>query len=382
MPVDLKIVQPDAQSVPPIPSDLTLFGIHPLFRQTAFRYADHSHYLPLDELDKNTYDLSDLVYDRMKPALRLATLFLRQLMPELARVGLAKVEEFMFPDGYKDKVLTDEWQFLQTATESFERHTLGLLSTKYRFTILTREFARRLCDAHGELAGTSTLITHDPDAEFDFAYPQTALNSSWFWYFAGEDWETISTEEKYAKHFLFASTLIHELAHAVWINRVLTGAQIKGVGNGEIDLGVAEPRCFAYHEFAELGCAMELELFESIPSFPHFGTPTVSEAACRDDPSKVLFTILDVKGRAMDIHEATTKTIYSFFDPRFWAPMDENIAAEFEIELLANTRVPRRRLSTCLSDPRSLNGFNVPVLSMPFPGMLKPAITADNELFD
>ncbi|OQV02055.1 hypothetical protein CLAIMM_07310 [Cladophialophora immunda] len=382
MPVTFKFVAEDAQTAPAAPpSDLASFGIHTIFRQEAFRYADFSKYLPLTELDKDAYDLAPIVYDRMKPALRLATLFMRHLMPEFARIAFAEVEQYVDSDGLEYEELTDAWEYLPEETESFERNCLTRLCSDYRFTILTGDFARSLCDGHDELAGTCALLTHIPDARYDHAYPQTGLNSSWLWYLARDDWDTISTQEKYAKYFMFATTLVHELAHAVWIDRELSGFHVKGVENGEITFNAPEPRCFDSQQFEELGCAMELELFGSLPAFPHLGTPTTTERDCRDKPSNILFTLLDVQGRAIDIHKATARTIYSFFDPHFWYPLEENLSPAYIIELVETRRMPRRRLSTSLSDPMDLDEINAPVLSIPRPGMLKPAITADNELF-
>ncbi|KIX98188.1 uncharacterized protein Z520_06268 [Fonsecaea multimorphosa CBS 102226] len=378
----LEIVQEDAQRVPPRPTDLDSFGIHHIFRREAFRHASYLRYTSLGQLDERTYDLSQVVYDRMKPALRLASLFVRYVMPQFARIGSAEVREYVHPDGYTYKALTDDWEYDPVRTARFESNDLLRLCTNYRFTLLTTDhFARSLCDAHDELAVTSALLNHVAGAPFDPVYPQTALNSSWIWYLAREDWDTISTEEKYSKYFMFATTLVHELAHAVWINRVYSGVRLKSDKNEEIALVEPEPSYFPDHDFAELGCAIELELFHSLPGFPHFGTPTTTERACSDEPHKVLFTLLDAKGRAIDIHQASTSTIYSFFDPRVWAMTDFYFQPDYVVELLENRRPPRRRLSTSLSDPRFLEEFDVPVLSEPFPGMLKPAITADNELF-
>ncbi|OAP61077.1 hypothetical protein AYL99_03278 [Fonsecaea erecta] len=376
----LKIVQKDAQTVPPTPSDLANFGIHQIFRREAFRTVGYSRYLPLTELDKDTHDLPQEIYDRMKPALRLATLFVKLLTPKFARIMSAQVENCPLANGRRGLLLTDEWvDDVPDVTASFAK-----LCTNYRFTLLAEdEFPRSFCAVHDGVAGTSGLLTHIPEAKFDHVYPQTALRSSLLELFVAEEWETMCTEEKYNYYFMLATTLVHQLAHAVWIDRVLSRHPHEGFETGEIEICEPEARCRRNQMFAELGSEMELELFGCLPALPHFETPTIAERACMDDePYKVLFALLDKNARHIDICQASNSTIYSFFDPQFWASLEENRFPNYVIELLANRRLPRRRLSNPLSDPTFLADFDAPIISVPLPGMFKnkPAITADNEL--
>ena len=379
MPILPQYVSDNARPKYKNPFALSGRPIHDIFRQEAFRNANYSDCLSLPELGMEAFDLPDVLYHRMKPALRLATQLIRFILPDLARIRYANIIKQVVDARYEDRVLADSWTSTPADINRLQREVLIPMCKDYRITILN--------SVHSESARTRALINHSN--RYRRIYPQTGLDSQWFRFLSRPDFATIPKEEKCGKYFLLAVSLVQELAHAVFLDRVLAELPHDDDVNaeeGEFALQETEPRCFSHGSFEELGYAMAVQLFGGIPGLSHFGTPTSVERDCGEGESyRVLFSTIDAEGRVVDVHQISKSQIFSFFQVErneIWSAKHRHGYAPYiEMELLENDGPPRRRMSTVLSSPLPMNNDGIPTVKMPDPRALKPAITADNELF-
>ncbi|KAJ9612154.1 hypothetical protein H2200_003751 [Cladophialophora chaetospira] len=380
------------------PRDVKGHEIHPIFAQEMFRYADYSRFLAPFILDQEEQDFPDTLYERMKPALRLATWFLRAELPDLTRIRHGPLEKHWInhgAGGFEDRYIAACYNSINEIDE-FEQETLPQIYKDFRFTILTEEHAATLTGAHADSAHTRLLVSHgglseDCQACETVLYPQTALNSKWLWFLADEDWDTMADAEKYGKLFLLAKTLIHEIAHLCWIDRVkpsVDSEEVLLLRPGEVPID-AEPRFGPHLEFYELGYGIELQLFQGCPGFPNHGShSTIEPAPNHGEAYRVPFSLLATNGMVKSIHDMAKKTIFDFFTPShyLWWPFEDHYGyhpltvpeVEYEILLMQNNKSLRRPLSSDLSSPP--DQCAAPIVKLPDPTKLKPAITAINPL--
>ncbi|KAL6250190.1 hypothetical protein RBB50_002491 [Rhinocladiella similis] len=236
--------------------------IHPLWRDLAFRKADFREYLSFPDLDKPEYNIDEVVYDRMKPGLRLATLFLEEATPELARIFYAGVEPEPNAAGHPGQRLK-EWRGTPDKQRALGSE-LVRLSKMYRVTALDPQGGDPR-EINCPFAKTDTAITDlvfcpthtRPHQKF---YPQSAISNTWQAFFERQDWDTISDTEKEGRLLLLAVTLIHELAHVVWFHRVSRYYELalkRGRKDySDIEFDPIEPK-FAERQWAETGYVIE-----------------------------------------------------------------------------------------------------------------------------
>lgn len=366
--------QPNLPTFPPLEG----FKIHPLWRIEAFRVALYDDLLPLTVLDSPQYSFSTILYERMEPALKLATLFLRMTLPDLAKVryGTFRSEGSGFRT---DRVLTDYWRATGNKLQSFERE-LERMCRYYRITVVGKG-EHGSPHGHVETAITGCIGNEANWPDYNPVIVQSGITIDWLHFLTAENWDTLDAAEKYSRYVLIATTLLHELAHAIWCHRMLHPVNNEYRRTGQITVDRPEPRFACINGFEELGYAVELQLFGGLLAFPHFGTPTTAEMVFEQTRDRLLLTIVDIDGRAAGVHPLTTDTIFSLFCPETWISSDAGWFLNFRLDLLPDIRRPGRHGSTVLSDPPPRD-YKVPIIQIPSPWQLKGAITETNELFD
>lgn len=359
------------------PSDLAGFKIHPIFRRESFRL--HFGHLPPSALAENTFDFPVKLYQRTEPALRLASLFLEMVMPDLARIRYAPVLVQTSPSGESERVLSNAWSPTDETLYQFDQELLRM-SSSYRYTMINP--ADRVSSHNrGDFAFTRAIADNEHHAPSCAVFVQTAIATDWLYFLLKDDWEAQSALEKCGRYFLLATTLVHELAHAVWCRRMIPLLEIEYFQTGRLTIDQPEPKFVSTDGFRELGYAIELQIFGGLPALPHFGTPMTAENTCCGGDYRILLSQIDIHGRTIGISQMASRTILSFFDPETWAPLRNGQLPNILRDLRLNFRPPRRAMSTVLSNPPMLLQSDVPILIMPDPGMLGPAITDANELF-
>lgn len=119
------------------PTNLEGHEIYPVFAQRNFRYADYTQNLAPCQLDQSVHDFSDMLYERMKPALRLATLLVRKAMPDLAHIKYGPMyEQFVRMSDGTEESRGNYLEFEFTDMARFENDIFPMICRKHRFTIL------------------------------------------------------------------------------------------------------------------------------------------------------------------------------------------------------------------------------------------------------
>ncbi|EXJ93128.1 hypothetical protein A1O3_01685 [Capronia epimyces CBS 606.96] len=359
------------------PPPLEGFDIHPLWRIEAFRLSKYSDLLPLPILDQSQYDLPAALYQRMEPALKLATLFLRLVLPDLAKVRYGAVTTHVF-GSQLERTLTDFWRETDHKLRSFEGE-LARMCRYYRITVVGT--GERDCpQGHIETAITGCIGNDSNWPTSTSVIVQSAITIEWLRYLADDNWHTLDAAEKYSRYVIMATTLVHELGHAVWCHRMLPCVKDEYHRAGTVTADRPEPRFVSQDGFVEIGYAIELQLFGGLLAFPHLGTPTAAETRSRQMHDRLLLTMIDVDGRAAAVHQLTTNTIFALFRPETWFQSRPGEFPNLRLKLGPDIRRPGRHMSTVLSDP-PVQDLRVPIIRVPRPGQLKPAITEFNELF-
>jgi hypothetical protein len=374
------IVSDDTSPSNIIPTTLEGVAIHPLFASKAFRYVNAFKDYPLARLDQSKYDYPPLIVERMKPALRLASLLLTKALPHLHRIFDAPVIDLRVTGGVTEKCLDPKFQSSQSDIDKFDLHVLERMSAVYRFAVINSDDA---------LQATHMQETARTYPHFEDVYlPQSAISTEWLWFLVRPDWDHMPAEEKYGKLFNFAVTLVHELAHGIWIWRVLSKP---GVAISSVRELAQEPRFSPEVAWIpELGYVVEYQLFGGIPQLANAGTlSTVRTFAPEGHAYRVPFSLLNARGHVMKIHQLSRHSVAKYFSVRgnpLWNGSPQRHARghrrmhTISLELLQDAAPIRRPLSTGLSYP--LDPANAPILKVPDPRQLKPAITDANELVE
>ena len=246
--------------------NLAEFDIHPIWRSEAFRLAVYDDFLSVPEQDRAEYNYSPEMCERMKPALRLATLFLKTSTPVMARIRYAPFAYFsLTEDGPSFKRLDEAgWRETPEKLKSFEQDLLRMC-TPYRITMVSNDSPIVLeTDAArngGDVCAISALHYHyRHKAPLKVDFPQTALSMQWIEFLRSPDWDTMDVSYKYNRLLSLALTLVHELAHAVWSYRVCSQLEYadRCPNRPIIHAGYQDEPRYGSMEWAELGCVVEM----------------------------------------------------------------------------------------------------------------------------
>lgn len=272
-------VKSDEQGDLPSPEwlryDLEGTEIHRIWRYEAFRNVIHSHNQTLIGLINHDYDFPGRLYERMKPALRLATLFMQSVMVDLAFICHSEVKERVSSAGFVDRFLYDfkpidrlwlrpregVWEQTllqeQNLLQALEVSLVGLVD-QYRFAVASCPVkdtgdsrAERRGPANSSLAFTNAVANEGPVPLFNTVFVQTAINPDWFAFLSREDWDILPPAEKYGKFFIMATTLVHELAHAIWIHRMVPLLELEYTQTGRLTVDQPEPKFLSQMAFLE-----------------------------------------------------------------------------------------------------------------------------------
>lgn len=262
------------------------FPIHPIWRYSAFRNANFSEHLSIPELDRPQYNIDEGVYDRMKPGLRLATLFLELVTPELAHIFNAGVE----PQPYHEEKPSQRLSAWRGTPAKYRALNAELvrLSKMYRVTAFRPKPQGGDKDEpkcyfiKTDTAVTDLIWCPSHTRPYKQFYPQSAICTTWQAFFERQDWDTIGDDEKNARLLLLAVTLIHELAYVVWFHRVSRYYELsakKGRKDfSDIEFDPSEP-VFGERQWAECGYVIEESLvsgylsYSNIVQMPNYPNP-------------------------------------------------------------------------------------------------------------
>ena len=368
-------------------------NIHRIFRQEAFRNAKFPRNLSVPQLSAKEFHLPDIVYERMKPALRLATLLVKIAMPNLWRIYQGNIEETAH-EASPVEALSLGFHWIEEDINDFDEYMLGHMSETYRFTVFT-------CDRSGNFfpAALTFASKHGQHSAVGLSslYPQTALNSEWIQFLSSNDWDTISDEEKYGRLFILATTLLRELTHAIWAERCLKHMPTKmwkQAEDGEIDYATEPQFHPEFQTCPELGYGLLSHMFNGSPDLPQGSSHSTPIEPSGKGPSyRVSFSRIDYNGRVMRFYTISRHSIFYIFDLRenplwkpwvYGGPPGEHKPPKFWLDWMRDPTPLLRPRSSILSAPEDwvpeVYCGQVPIIRTPHPNDLEPAITSFNEL--
>ncbi len=298
--------------------DLHGFDIHPIWRYEAFREANFRHNLAGSDLDMGRHNLAPQLYERMEPALRLATLFLIMANGDLARIMYGSLETQNNEAGQPEQRLKD-WRGTPAKLKAFERE-LVQISKQYRFTWLPYLAANLQEDCPYEKTDTAiTEVMMCPlhQRPFKKYYVQSALGTHWREFLERWDWDTMDQAEKDSRLLLLAVTLIHELAHAVWCHRLTSFYEYNQRYPGKLDFDPTEPK-MGMRSWAECGYVVEEMTLGGFLSFSNVVPSTTIPPYPVPPVNKVLFTTINPQTGVWRINEVRPYDVAEFFNPDTW----------------------------------------------------------------
>lgn len=335
--------------------DLEGFPIHQIWQPERFRFISVFEEVTLQELDMTQHDFPPVIYDRMVPGLRLATLILEKILPDLARIRFGDLETKTSTGNIEDRVLSSH-QSVPESQVSLMRQEL--IEMCYRIGFLP--------NASHDGATTFKLELNPPNM---ISYVQSAIGSSWLNYLSNPDWDDDiqDLDDRNGRYVLLACLLIHELAHAIWCQRMLPLAQDELARNGKLSVKYPEPKFNSSDGYCEVGYAIELQIFggllwttngkdddfgdvewitnekkkdfEDIPGFIKEQT-TVFGISC-----------LTASGRASRRHQVIPQSVGALFNPSLWTRDETGKFPPLTLHMLPNLLNPGEEVETILSDP-------------------------------
>lgn len=245
-------------------------AIHDLWKQENFRISnletewdlleDNN---PLSEIDDKK--LPDHIYQRMVPALQLATLMLRQSRQFLLRVVFGEIRNppslraiwRATGDSHnrhlrKTAVLDQDREISASDAATYDNTWLPSFASKYRILL------PRMGAGPGTLGRSRAIAScHKPFLSEVFEYYLAFFSSGFF--------ESTPAHVRQAASFCFATTLVHEFVHVAWLRRTFkyTDQQIR-TANPPLNRKLstrAEPLYRQEDQEIELGDAWETFFF-------------------------------------------------------------------------------------------------------------------------
>ncbi|KAK4945241.1 hypothetical protein LTR10_015400 [Elasticomyces elasticus] len=311
----------------PWADNLAGFEIHPIWRSEAFRLAVYDDSLSVPELDRAEYDYSPEMYERMKPALKLATLFLKKSAPIMARIRYAPLSVYHIDGkGPTFKALDEaSWRETPEKLKSFEQDLLRMC-IPYRITAVSSDSPNVLeIDAAREgshVCAISDLeFHHEHKVPLKVDFSQTALGMQWLNFLRRPDWDTMDMDVKYKLLLSLALTLVHELAHAIWCYRLASELEYDRRRPKWTNLPRdyrSEPR-YGPMEWAELGCVVEMNIMGGLEELKHLEVnKTILGEKVRYLWETIHFAQLDNNGNLVSVQ--TMEPIYTqvYFNRATW----------------------------------------------------------------
>ncbi|KAK5459423.1 hypothetical protein LTS15_003551 [Exophiala xenobiotica] len=323
-------------------SGLRGFDVHPIWRYEAFRQANFRHRLAPADLDRPAHNLGRRVYERMEPALRLATIFLIMASPDLARIMYGSLETQINAAGQPEQRLK-AWRSTPAKLKTFQRE-LVQISKQYRFTWLPYQAANPQLDCPYEKEDTAITdlmmcpLNRRPLKEY---YPQSALGDHWRLFLERQDWDTMQQIEKDSQLLLLAVTLIHELAHAVWWHRLSPLYAYNQRYYSQLDFDPTEPK-MGMRPWAECGYVIEEMMLGGFLSFANVVHSTTVPPYRIPPVDRLLFTSINHQTGAWKINAVRQYDVSDFFDPDTWDwdAQDEEYPNFAVLRARLNTRPP------------------------------------------
>lgn len=335
--------------------DLEGFPIHEIWQWERFCSTSLFEKVPLEELDTAEHDFPPEIYDRMVPGLRLATLMLEKILPDLARLRFGEFETKASSGNLEERVLTS-CHIVPESEISLMRQELTEMCD-YRILVLP--------DQNSDGATTYKIETNPTNRA---VYIQSAIGSSWLKYLSSPEWDgnTQSLDDRNARYVLLACLLIHELAHVVWFRRLLPLAEDEFVRTGKVLVNFPEPKFTSSDVFREVGFAIELQIFGGFlwatnEKGENFGnidwSPTEKEdfgdipESMKEKKGVVGISRVTASGKTYGRHKVTPQSIGALFNPSLWTRDETGKFPPLTLHILPNLLKPGEELKNFLSDP-------------------------------
>jgi hypothetical protein len=324
--------------------DLEGFPIHQIWQPERFRFTSLFEQVPLPELDTAEHDFPTELYDRMVPGLRLATLILEKILPDLARIRFGEFETMTSTGNIEDRVLTSRHIVPESET-SLMRQELNEMCD-YRIGFLP--------DPDSDGATTYKVEINPSDKA---VYVQSAIGISWLKYLSSPDWndDTQHLYDRNGRYVVLACLLIHELAHAVWCQRMLPLAKDEVARTGKISINFPEPKFTSSDIYREVGYAVELQIFRAImwatnEKEEDFGD--IQWFTCEKEKKGVVgISFITASGKTNGRHKVTPQSVGALFDPSLWTRDETGKFPPLTLHILPNLLKPGEELPTLLSEP-------------------------------
>jgi hypothetical protein len=296
-------------------TDSVTFGIlnnpiHYIWSYDNFRnlpFFDVDHCTPIDS---PKHQMPYYVYERLTPALRLATILLGRARSFLERVMFAPMLSPTWRDPYPHPALSEDWCAGQESSIALEVQ-LNDLARTYRIYYCPGEHPSQpghsFCGATDILLpvpGRSAIIYSGIDA--------AALEIVSRFYF-----DQRPIEEQQNLFLSLAITLVHELTHALHFKRYL-----QCINDGvlsRLPLGSEEPAYRPHERLRELGNRLEVEVFGGEISHPIALNSTGESEWVTDGSQGLNITTYDAReDRPCEQYRLAPSTVRSFFERQTW----------------------------------------------------------------
>lgn len=291
--------------------------IHPLWRWKAFRNYPYDRNALDTIYDQDRYDMSLVFYQRLRPALQLASHFLLRSHPFLVRILRGPLIRTHRGDYHYDPDWRPTWDDYEGLN-----HELNDLARELRwFYIVPHEIHRGAGFING-------ITTWQPQGS-DLSAPIIGgLASEIIYEFANDSWLSKTDFQRAAMLVKVSETLIHELSHALRGRRLHAESDLVPDDLLWDHFHSQEPAMFP-DQFHETGHSITKFLWGCDIHFPYgfYETRWDIEAGIGPQHRPIFDGTFGVYAHTFDdhrslaserVHPFTAKTLFAFFDKRTW----------------------------------------------------------------
>ena len=206
--------------VPPIAHDGFVWGqnvgkIHPLFRLTAFSNVEVYR---KDAVSFVNHPMSSTFYTAIRPALRLATILLERSRPFFMSILYADLHTVSDANELPE---LDSRYMAQLVRRDLERYEKDLDKFSQRLCVcwLKQPRTHRCCTYTIYGAATVNHVPHIENVDDSLIYRISCIDDMWQTMMLEGHSEENTHESRLVGYIGIATTLLHELAHALWYYR-------------------------------------------------------------------------------------------------------------------------------------------------------------------
>ena len=215
-----------------VPENLTV-AIHPIFAPDHFRFGHERDEIRLLHEDQTKWDrengrLSDIFYERLMPALRLATLMLERSMDFFCKVRYAPLSQHP-----EQKLHRNRRKLINVDILERDYTTSDAVRARFDAEILRGSIAESICflfqtvgrkegDIDPRIPGWLGLTTRTVVTGEEHNYLLVSLSNYYARCLSAPIFSSMTLEQRQTFYFHIANTLMHEFAHVVWNDRPLS----------------------------------------------------------------------------------------------------------------------------------------------------------------